>query len=372
MSKPSLRIVQTDSSCGWGNQEARILIESLGMQSRGHSVELVCCAESVIANRAREYGILVTTLPIRRRNFQGLASARLWLSKRDVDIVHTHSSSDSWLMTLACRALIKRPKIVRTRHVGAPTKCKATSKWIYTKGADFVVTTSHTIRNSMMSSYGLNQLCSTAIPTGIDLNHFKPGDQTQAREFLGLPLERKLIGFLSDSQGQADPEFLCESIASLDRDDFDLLIVGSGLDRTAIEKCVSSFELKARTYLIESPDNIVPYLNALNFAVLPACRKEGEQQLLRQIMSCGVPIISTLDDQSEPILTAGKTGRMVFQEDTDNLANVITELLDDVSQCKKLGANARQTACEQFSLKTMLDQIEEVYLQLSVPRRIAA
>ncbi|WP_339742596.1 glycosyltransferase family 4 protein [uncultured Rubinisphaera sp.] len=372
MSKPSLRIVQTESSCGWGNQEARILIESLGMQSRGHRVELVCCAESVIATRAREYGIPVTTLPIRRRNFQGLASARLWLSKRDFDIVHTHSSSDSWLMTLACKALIKRPRIVRTRHVGAPAKCKATSKWIYTKGADFVVTTSHTIRNSLTSSYGLNQSCSTAIPTGIDLNHFKPDDQIHAREFLGFPVERKLIGFLSDSQGQADPEFLCEAIASLNRDDFDLLILGSGMDRAAIEKCVSSFELKARTYLLESPDNIVAYLNAMNFAVLPACRKEGEQQLFRQIMSCGVPIISTLDDQSEPILADGKTGRLVFQEDTGNLANVISELLDDANQCKRLGANARQTACEQFSLKTMLDHIEEIYQQLTFSKRAAA
>ncbi|HBN74304.1 MAG TPA: hypothetical protein DD473_00470 [Planctomycetaceae bacterium] len=372
MNKPSLRIVQTESSCGWGNQEARILIESLGMQSRGHAVELVCCAESVIANRAREFGIPVTTLPIRRRNFQGLASTRLWLSKRDVDIVHTHSSSDSWLMSLACRALIKRPKIVRTRHVGAAAKSKATSKWIYTKGADFVLTTSHTIRNSLMSSYGLTQRCSMAIPTGIDLNHFKPGDQTFAREFLGLPIERKLVGLITDSQSLTDPEFLCEAIASLDRDDFDLLILGSGLDRTAIENCVSSFDLKARTYLIESSDNIVPYLNALNIAVLPACRKVAEQQLLRQIMSCGVPIISTLDDQSEPILTDKKTGRMVFQEDTGSLANLISELLDDANQCKRLGANARQTACEQFSIKTMLDQIEEVYLQLSEPRRIAA
>ncbi|TWT59496.1 glycosyltransferase family 4 protein [Rubinisphaera italica] len=372
MNNTSLRILQTESSCGWGNQEARILIESLGMQSRGYSVELVCCAESVIASRAKDCGIPVTTLPIRKRNFQGLISARLLLSKRNVDIVHTHSSTDSWLMTLACRASIKRPKIVRTRHVGAPAKCKSASKWIYSKGADYVITTSLTIRNSLIINYGLSETCSSAIPTGVDLSHFQPMNQSTAREVVGFPAQRKLIGFVSGSQGQTEPEFLCEAIARLDRDDFDLLILGTGLDQTQIEKCVSNYELKNRTYVMESPEDLVPCLNSVNFAVLPACRKEAEQQLLRQTMSCGIPVFTTLDDHSEPITIDGKTSRLVFREDTESVANIINELLDDDRQCKSLGRNARETACEQFSLKSMLNQIEEVYQQLAVTRRAAA
>lgn len=49
MSKSVLSILHTESSCGWGGQEIRILTESQGMVQRGHHVTLVCCPNSKIA-----------------------------------------------------------------------------------------------------------------------------------------------------------------------------------------------------------------------------------------------------------------------------------------------------------------------------------
>ena len=42
LSHRALNIVHTESSCGWGGQEIRILEESRGLIERGHHVTIVC------------------------------------------------------------------------------------------------------------------------------------------------------------------------------------------------------------------------------------------------------------------------------------------------------------------------------------------
>ena len=59
-----LKIVHTESSCGWGGQELRIIAESQGMMSRGHEVCIVAPPESRIFSEARRRGIPAHTAPI--------------------------------------------------------------------------------------------------------------------------------------------------------------------------------------------------------------------------------------------------------------------------------------------------------------------
>ncbi|MGL5986250.1 MAG: hypothetical protein ACRCZ5_05165 [Burkholderiales bacterium] len=41
-----LTILHTESSCGWGGQEIRILTEMAGMNARGHHTILICSYSS--------------------------------------------------------------------------------------------------------------------------------------------------------------------------------------------------------------------------------------------------------------------------------------------------------------------------------------
>ena len=73
-----LKIVHTESSCGWGGQELRIIAESQGMMSRGHEVCIVAPPESRIFSEARRRGIPAHTVPITRKSLRGLLGLRLW------------------------------------------------------------------------------------------------------------------------------------------------------------------------------------------------------------------------------------------------------------------------------------------------------
>lgn len=66
MAKEKLNILHTESSCGWGGQEIRILTESQGMIKRGHKVVIVCCPSSNIYREAKSYGVPAVALPIEK------------------------------------------------------------------------------------------------------------------------------------------------------------------------------------------------------------------------------------------------------------------------------------------------------------------
>ncbi|MBK5105324.1 MAG: glycosyltransferase family 1 protein, partial [Burkholderiales bacterium] len=47
-----MHIVHSESSCGWGGQEIRVLEEAAGMLERGHRVTLLCPREARIFDEA--------------------------------------------------------------------------------------------------------------------------------------------------------------------------------------------------------------------------------------------------------------------------------------------------------------------------------
>ena len=103
-----MNIVHTESSLGWGGQEIRVLAESQGMRERGHEVTVVCAEGARILEEAPRWQVPVVALPIGRKNWTALRSLKDWLSRHRCDVLNTHSSTDSWLGSLAT-AWLGRP-----------------------------------------------------------------------------------------------------------------------------------------------------------------------------------------------------------------------------------------------------------------------
>ena len=142
-----MRILHTENSQGWGGQEIRILTEAAGMIKRGHEVQLIAPREARIFDEAQKHGVPVTALPIAKKRLPGFFALRRWLNANPVDVINTHSSTDSWLVALACATLAHAPTIVRTRHVSAPVSTNAATRWLYASAASAIVTTGEASSN---------------------------------------------------------------------------------------------------------------------------------------------------------------------------------------------------------------------------------
>ncbi len=361
LAKP-LIIVHTESSCGWGGQEIRILNEAQGLLERGHQVHLLCVDTSNIYREAQKRGIPATVLPIGRKNIKGLLALRQWFESHPVDVVNTHSSTDSWLTALARIGLSKKLPVVRTRHISARIAPGAATRWLYQKGCEFVVTTGEQLRDYVMAQTGLPSTRVRSIPTGIDTHTFVPGDRLAARQALGLPLDKTIIGIVATIRTWKGHVYLLEAIARLQSEDVYILIVGEGPNQLNVQAAVIAQQLQDKVRFAGQQANVVPWLQAMDIFALPSYANEGVPQSLMQAMLCGIAVVSTPVGSIGELVKPAVTGLVVEPKSAPALAAVLQQLLDDPALKQRLADNARQHALHHCSLDSMLTQMEEVFL----------
>jgi glycosyltransferase involved in cell wall biosynthesis len=358
-----LAILHTENSCGWGGQEIRILTESRGMLDRGHRVTLVTPAQAPIAEAARRIGIPVVTMPLRKRVGDILALRRLLRERRaQIDVLNSHSSTDSWLGALACATLGDPPPIVRTRHVSTTVHDRAGTRWLYRKGNAHIVTTGEAIRRQLHESIGVPLEKMTSIPTGIDLARFVPGDSRAERARLALP-DRPALGIVATMRSWKGHTFLFDALA-LHRNAWDgwqVLVIGGGPDREALEGYVRRLGLDGFVRFTGHKDDVVPWIRSLDLFTLPSSGDEGVPQAILQAMACGLAVVATTVGAIPEVVEDGVTGLLVRPRSSEALAEALARLRDDAPQRAQLGAAARRRAEKDFGIDQMLDRMEAVF-----------
>lgn len=354
-------ILHTESSCGWGGQEIRILEETCALKARGLRVELACPPESELFQRAPQWGVEPIALPIARRSVSGLLAVRKLLQSRRHDIVNTHSSTDSWLVATACRTALCRPKVVRTRHISALVSRSITSRWLYRHGCDHVVTTGEALRRMVTARTGLDDRRITSIPTGIDPNRFCPSEPSAARHVLGLPPQRPLIGIVATIRSWKGHLYLLDAVAHARLADWGVVIVGDGPYAYAVRRRVNELRLGERVRLVGQQPNPQTWLQACEIVCQPSYANEGVSQSVLQAMMTGRPVISTPVGATEEAVRHGQTGIIVPVRDAPAIASALERLADDPAFRQALGSHAREIALREFSLDTMADRMEAVF-----------
>jgi glycosyltransferase involved in cell wall biosynthesis len=361
-SRRPLRIVHTESSLGWGGQEIRILVEAAGMISRGHEVSLVCPAEAAIYQEARERGIPVTALPIARRDRRGFAAVRNWLRDARADVINTHSSTDSWLVSLAARTIRRRPGIVRTRHISPDVARDPLTRWLYGRGADRLVTTGERLRQSFLTRLRLPSDHVISIPTGIDTDHFAPGDRQEACRRLGLPADRLIVGIVATIRSWKGHVYLIDALSELpQKEQTLLLVVGDGPSRHFVEERIVQRGLAGSVRMVGQQRDVAPWLQAMDVFALPSYANEGVPQSIMQAMSCGLPVVSTHVGSVDEAATHEKTGLLVAPKDATALGAALERLLADPSLRRRMGEAGRRAATADFTFSRMIDRMEEVF-----------
>lgn len=358
-----LRIVHTEASLGWGGQEIRILEEAHGMVARGHQVVILCPKESQLFSEAQRRSIPAEVVPISRKNFKGMLALRRWFATHAVDVVNTHSSTDSWLSALACATLKAPPAIVRTRHISAPIPANAPNRWLYTRAARHVVTTGERLRETLIDHNRFPAANITSVPTGVDAERFSSGDKSSARRALGLDPYRRYLGIVATLRSWKGHLYLLDAFASLvqTHPDLSLLIVGDGPMRGVIEQRVAELHLADRVTFAGQQQRPEDWLKALDIFCLPSYANEGVPQAVVQAMLSGLPIISTPVGAITEAVTDGQSGLIVPPKDAQALADAITRLLADPSLAQRLGSRARDDAAGRFGLEHMLDRMESIF-----------
>src|SRR3989442_326568 len=167
-------ILHTEASLGLGGQELRILAETRWLRDHGWGALVACQPGSGLLAEAQAAG--VDAVAVRMRGAADLGA--LWALRRlmrahAVSLVHTHSSTDSWLGALAARSL--RLPVVRSRHVSIAIR----SALVY-RLADRIVTSGEVVR-ALVVAAGIPPHRAAPIPPGAATPPFHPTVSGTAR-----------------------------------------------------------------------------------------------------------------------------------------------------------------------------------------------
>jgi glycosyltransferase involved in cell wall biosynthesis len=356
-----VHIVHTESSQGWGGQEIRILSESEGLCARGHRVTVAAPASARVHVEAKRRGLETANLPLGRKSLRGVVALRRWLATHPADVINTHSSTDSWIVAVACSTLKAAPAIVRTRHVSVPIANNAASRWLYTGATRHIVTTGETLRRQLIDENRFPPECITSVPTGIDAERFLPGDRAAARTATGLDADQIFIGIVATLRSWKGHRYLIDAFSRLDDDRLGLVIVGGGPQRETIQAQVASLGLGGRVVLAGDQGDVLPWLQSLDIFVLPSYANEGVPQALVQAMLCGLPCVTTDIGAIPEAARDGETAVVVPAQDPEALADALASLIVNPNLRERLGAAARAHCIARFGYAAMLERMEAVF-----------
>jgi len=359
-----LRIVHTESSLGWGGQEIRILSESQGLLRRGHDVKLLCPPQSRIRAEAANWGVPVVPLPIERKRPVGLGALHQWFAANQSDIVNTHSSTDSWLAALALLAHGRPVRMLRTRHISAPVPRGPLSRWLYMRAAARVVTTGEALKRELVERNGFRATRIESVPTGIDAGRFRPGERAASRAKFGLPQDKTLVGIVATLRSWKGHALLLDAVARLPAQ-IELLIVGDGPQRGALERKIAQLGLRGRVRMQGQQADVLPWLRALDIFALPSYANEGVPQALIQAMLVELPCVTTAVGGIPELAEHERTALVVPPRDAGALAAAIERLAGNEGLRRELGETARKHCVEGYSYERMLDRMENIFRNVS-------
>ena len=348
-----------------GGQERRVLAESLGMRDRGHDVWIAATPGGELAGRAADAGLEVISLSFRRALLPANALALDSRIRRlQPDIINSHSSADSWTAALMRPLGSRAGALVRSRHISVRVKPGPGHRFLYGQ-ADYVITTGESVREELADSGLVPLERSMSIPTGVDLERFRPdsGDRADARRALGVPGEGPVIGvvaYLRQDKGhavllRAFPGIL-ESYPACS-----LVVVGDGPERSNLEALARQLGIEESVRFVGLREDIPIVLAGFDIFCQPSLRNEGVPQSLLQAGAAARPVVSTVVGGIPEAVLHGETGLLVPPGDADALTQAISALLADRELRNRLGDAGRHHVSGAFSVQRMLERTELAY-----------
>jgi len=358
-------ILHTESSLGWGGQERRILAEAEAMQRRGHRLLLAADPRGELYRRAQGRGFAPVTLACGGllRNFGAWLRLRRLLRKHKVDILHTHSSLDSWIGALAWRSLRSRPHLVRTRHLSTRVHDNLPTRWLY-RAPGAIITTGEITRDLLNRHLGIPEQRLFSIPTGVSLQEFTPREKS--RELLAqlqIPAESFVFGTVAVLRSWKGHLYLLEALREIVRNGEPafLLVVGEGPYRVVIEAKVRELGLESWVRLVGYQDEVAPWFALMDAVVLASYANEGVPQALLQAMAMAKALVGAAVGGIPEVVIEDETGLLVPPRDAAALARAVRLLMEDAGHRREMGRRGREFVASRFALEQMAAEVEAVY-----------
>lgn len=286
---------------------------------------------------------------------------------RDQDVVQIENPSSGLLLIPLLKRVMKKPVVVDCHDVFQALRVEHTSifrriletffeRQAY-KNADLLLSVS-TQERDCLASFGFQNSDIKVVPNGVDIKHFNKSHRlTQIRKEYNLEGSRTVVfvGNLNYAPNQEAIQLLSSKIAPKVTEKIQnvkFLVIG---------KLKSKLELPGLVFT-GFVDNLSDVLSISDVAVAPLFQGSGTRLKILEYFSCGLPVVST-SIGAEGLEV--ENGVNIFIEDNlEEFAHRIVELLNNKSLSVAIGASAKELAVASYDWENIAKNLENEYRSL--------
>jgi len=215
------------------------------------------------------------------------------------------------------------------------------------------------------------------IPPGVDVGHFYPIPSDEAKSFIGLHPEDRMILFVGRIEPLKGVDTLIEAMAclKLKQDDrpVHLAIIGGDpsaspeqmtTEMTRLQQLCDDLGLDQSVVFLgkRDQDKLPYYYSAAEVVVMPS-HYESFGMVALEAMACGTPVIASEVGGLAYLVRDGETGFTIPAEEPEMLCEKLSWLLNDEALHVKMSGQAAEYA-QDYAWEKIAKQIVEVYEEL--------
>jgi D-inositol-3-phosphate glycosyltransferase len=215
------------------------------------------------------------------------------------------------------------------------------------------------------------------IEPGVDTSRFYPIPADEAREFVEVTDDRRIILFVGRIEPLKGLDSLLSAIALLDQrgqHDLHLMVIGGEPDADPEELTAEMDRLQAMTrelqidcqvtFLGKRDQDVLQYYYSVAEIVVMPSHYESFGLVALEAMACGTPVVASETGGLVFLVKDGETGLHVPTAAPQALADKLQRLLENEAELSRLGRQAAQYASG-FEWGKVADRMIEVYEELA-------
>lgn len=281
------------------------------------------------------------------------------------DVVHTHNAMANIYAAPAAKAA-GVGVVVNTRHGAIDPRQKRLWLWKSSFAfTDRIVFVCDKVRREFEEARIAASSKCVVVYNGIPLSDWpelppQAGEDLR-REWNAGP-DEKIIGAVCRLDVLKDIPTLIKAfeIVVRQKPQTQLVIIGHGPQKTALEEFVRSAGLQERVRFLGERKDVKRILPAIDVFALPTLA-EGLSIALLEAMACRRTIVTTDVGGNPELIVDRSTGLLVKPGKFEDMAERILECLNDPRTAAALGANARRRVETLFDIRLMTDQYQRLY-----------
>ena len=353
-----MKILQVITSLYTGGAEKLIVDIVPRLRQKGLEVD-VCLfygKDTSFKKQLKTCGCKIYDLSYNERYYSLIKIFKLWRIMRRYDIVHTHNTASQIFASIAsvfCSAVL-----ITTEHNTSNRRRDWKwyplwiDKWMYNRYRK-IICISNQAEVNLRKSIGKCKAEIVTIFNGVDVEWYHSAKPNMSLRVL----DRFVVVMVAGFRYQKDQDTLIKAMRQLDKDKFELWLVGDGERRKSLELLVESENLSGQVRFFGLRSDIPEILHTADVIVMSS-HFEGLSLSNIEGMAVGKPFIASDVDGLREITNG--YGLLFPHGDDLALANIIKHLVEDRSYYDQIATRCYERA-KHFDINNMVDAYARAY-----------